>query len=1137
MDQQFPTSSWLDRAVIRGFPIRWEHLLWTVLCVVAIGSRFAMLDTRVMSHDESQHTQLAWYLYQGRGYTPNPMTHGPFQIMLLTGSFAMFGADDFSARVPAALFGVAAVMILYFFRRWLGRAGALAAGALMAISPYMLYYSRYVRNESFVVVWGLLMFYAIGRYLESRQPRWLYLLAAATALHYATKETAYIYVVLAIVFLAGLLQLQLILQHWENSGRRGRYLFFSFLAVVLAAGAAALFVAGRGDLIQQAKASGVVTPPDMMTHTAMLITSPIVQIGLALLILGLLALGAAIWTLLSEFPLPVLRESLPVVDILVVMGTTLLPQLAAFPMALFNLNPFDGDPFVKIRDTMYIIESLACLLAVIIPAIVIGLLWNRKLWLICAGIFFGIYFALFSVALTNFAGVVVGLVGSVNYWMAQQEVHRGTQPWYYYILLQIPVYEYLPAFLLISSPFVAWGLRKKQVALENKEPSPQTGEAEPESRDGTIWHSIVASPVPWMFAYWCVGALIAFTLAGEKMPWLTVHITLPMILLGGWVIGKVIEKIDWAWLLVSPRWIGLLVLPSAVIASVQTLVTLAWPVRPFSGNTLDQLAATGNFVSYFVVAAVSIFLLVWLWRGILPGRFVHIAYLGIVIVLALLTARTAWMASYINYNDATEFLVYAHSASGVKTALSQIEEISHETHDDLNIVVPYDVRSGWLMNWYLRDYPNAVNYGETLDRSYVDDPVVIVADMYWPQADKLLSKTHYAFTYMRLWWPMMDYFNLTWNRIQYALARPEYWTALWDIWWNRDYSAYATLTGENLTLSGWPSGERMRLYVRKDIAAQLWQYGSEAFSPPVAVDPYAGAVRNVAASEIWSQAGTDPGSLQRPRGIAAAPDGSIYVVDTNNHRIQHFDPVGNLINFWGGFSGTDSSQAATGLFNEPWGVAVGPDGSVYVADTWNFRIQKFDAKGNFLKTWGSSSSADPNYALYGPRAVAVDSQGRVFVADTGNKRIVIYDAEGKFLDKIGEAGFDSGQFDEPVGVAIGPDGRLYVADTWNQRVQVFQETNGTWQYQKEWPIAGWEGQSTDMKPYLAVSSDGRVWVTDPGNARVLVFDAEGKFLFTFGAFGKDSSSFAMPSGIAVDSKGNLFITDTDNNRIMVFAGL
>ena len=1137
MEQQSPTSSRLDRAAVRGTSLRWETLLWIILCIVAIVSRFSMLDTRVMSHDESQHTQMAWYLYQGDGYTPNPMTHGPFQILLVAGSYFLFGASDLSARIPAALFGVAAVMILYFFRRWLGKAGALAAAALMAISPYMLYYSRYVRNESFVVVWGLLMFYAIGRYLESRQLRWLYLLAAATALHYATKETSYIYVVLAIVFLAGLLQLQLFLHRWESPERRSRYLFFSFLAVLLAVGAAVLFVAGRSNLIQAAKASGVTTSPDMMTHTAPLWTSPIVQTGLALFIIFLLVLGAAVWALLSELPLPVLRERFPAVDILVVMGTTLLPQLAAFPMTLVNLNPWDGDPLAKIRDAGYILSSLGCLLVVIIPAIAIGLLWDRKQWLICAGIFFGIYIALFSVLLTNFEGVVMGLVGAVNYWMAQQEVQRGSQPWYYYILLQVPVYEYLPAFLALSSPFVAWGLRRKTVSGGNKNPPVLISEPGEEPRTPSLWDSVVVAPVLWMIAFWCAGALAAFTVAGEKMPWLTVHVTLPLILLGGWVIGKVMEKIDWAWVLVWPRWIGLLVLPSTVVTSVLALASFSAPIRPFSGNTLDDLIATGNFVFYLLLAAAAIFLLVWLWRGVRNGLVPRIVYLGLVLMLALLTVRTAWMASYINYNDATEFLVYAHSASGVKTVVSQIEDISRRTHDDLNIVVPYDGRSGWLLNWYLRDYPNKINYGEQLDRSFVDDPVVVVADWYWPQADRLLSKTHYSFSYMRMWWPMMDYFSLNWDRIRHALTSPDFRAALWDIWWNRDYTAYARLTGENLTLSSWPGGEHFRLYVRKDIAAQLWQYGSEAFTPPVAADPYAGGVKTFNASEIWSQAGPEPVSVQRPRGVAAAHDGSVYVVDTGNHRVQHFDPSGKLLQSWGTFSGTDVSKAAPGAFNEPWGIAVGPDGSVYVADTWNFRIQKFTADGTFLKTWGSSSSPDANYQLYGPRALAVDSRGRVFVADTGNKRIVIYDSEGKYISQIGKGGFESGQFDEPVGLAISPDGRLYVADTWNRRVQVFEELNGVWQYQKEWPIVGWEGESTDTKPYLAVSADGRVWVTDPGNARVLVFDAEGAFLFTFGQYGKDSSTFAMPSGIAVDTNGKVIITDTDNNRIMVFTGL
>ncbi|MGB7540286.1 MAG: flippase activity-associated protein Agl23 [Anaerolineales bacterium] len=1133
MEQSAASASWFDRPVMGRHSIRWEQLLWIVLIAAAFVSRFAMLDPRVISHDEGQHVQMAWALYRGEGYTPNPMTHGPFQIITLAFTYFLFGASDFSSRVPAALFGVAAVALLYCFRRWLGRPGAVAAGFLMLISPYMLYYSRYVRNESFVVVWGLLMFLAVGRYLETRAPRWLYLLAAATALHYATKETAYIYVALAILFLFGLIQIQLYVHGWESSGRRARYLSLSTLAFLLAAGGLGLIALGRTELIDAARQAGVVAAQDAMIHTDIWIGHPLVILGVVLLLLAIAALVGGIRALIKEFGLAALREKFPAVDLLVVLATTLLPQLAALPMALFNLNPFDGDPYAKIRDINYILASAGCLIAVVVPAVIVGLLWNKRLWAIYTGIFFGIYILLFSVCFTNFAGVVMGLVAAVAYWMAQQEVQRGAQPWYYYLLIQIPIYEYLPALLALSAPGVALWLRRKPALpadnplLEEKQnPAP-----------GPVVSSILKSPVLWMIGYWCVTAFAAFTAAGEKMPWLTVHITLPFILIGGWVVGRVAECVEWPSALASPRWAGWLVVPGILVAAAYAAGMWMAGTRPFSGNGLDALTVTGNFVFFALVAAAGMVFLWRLWRGMHSEIIARIAFLGVVLVLAACTLRTAWGASYIRYDEATEFLVYAHGAGGVKTAMAQIEEISRKTQDDLDLVVPYDLRSGWLVHWYLREYPNASNYGEALNRSLVDAPVVIVADYYWQQADRLLADTHYSFTYMRMWWPMMDYFDLTWERVWNAASDPAYRSALWQIWFNRDYTEYGKATGRDFSLSNWPSGERMRLYVRKDLAGAVWQYGSEAFTPPVNIDPYANSVRTVEAEAVWGGVGVEPGLLQRPRAIAVAPDGSVFVADTGNHRIQHFDPEGNLLNFWGSFSGPDAAQAPTGTFNEPWGVAVDSKGSVYVADTWNFRIQKFSAGGDFLAAWGSYTHEGMGYQFYGPRAIAIDSQDRVFVADTGNKRIAVFDTEGNFLTEIGQPGFDFGQFDEPVGLGIGPDGRLYVADTWNRRIQVFQEVQGEYVYLTEWVIDGWEGQSTDTKPYLAVSGDGRVWVTDPGNARVLVFDADGNFLFTFGLFGNDAASFALPTGIAAGSDGRIFVTDTDNNRIMLFSGL
>ncbi|MBN2084785.1 MAG: glycosyltransferase family 39 protein [Anaerolineales bacterium] len=1128
------SASWFDKPVMGRHSIRWEQLLWIVLIAAAVVSRFAMLEPRVISHDEGQHVQMAWALYRGEGYTPTPMTHGPFQIIAVAFSYFLFGASDFSSRIPAALFGAAAVALMYCFRRWLGRTGALAAGALMLISPYMLYYSRYVRNEAFVVVWGLLMFLAVGRYLETRAPRWLWLLAAATALHYATKETAYIYSGLAIVFLFGLLQVQLLLHHWADSGRRSRYFTLATLAVLLAAGAVVLIVRGRADLIEAALQSGAVADPEQMTHTEIWISHPMVIAGVVLFLMAVAAWLVSLWALIKEFGLDALREKFPAVDLLVVLSTTLLPQLAALPMALFNLNPFDGNPYDKINRAEYILPVLVIVLIMAALAAVIGLMWNKKLWAAYAGIFFGIYILLFSVCLTNFSGVVMGLVAAVNYWMAQQEVQRGAQPWYYYLLIQIPVYEYLPALLALSAPGVALWLRRKP-APEADSPDPGEGAGR---APGPVIASLMGSPVIWMIGYWCVTAFVAFTFAGEKMPWLTVHITFPLILIGGWVVGRLAERVDWQSVLASPRWIGLLVVPGMLVAAALAAgMWMGGGTRPFSGSDLDSLSVTGNFVFCALVAAAGAVFLWRLWRDLQPEIITRIFFLGAILVLGICTLRTAWRSSYLLYDEATEFLVYAHGAGGVKTAIAQIEEISRKTQDDLDLVVPYDQRSGWLVYWYLREYPNAYNYIDTMGQSMVDAPAVIVADHYWQQADRLLADTHYSFTYMRMWWPMMDYFDLTWERVWNAASDPAYRSALWQIWFNRDYTEYGRVTGRDFSLSNWPSGERMRLYVRKDLAVTVWQYGSEAFTPPVEIDPYANSVRTLHADILWGQAGPEPGSLQRPRAIAAAPDGSVYVADTGNHRIQHFDPQGNLLHVWGSFSGPDAALAPEGTFNEPWGVAVDSEGSVYVADTWNFRIQKFSPDGAFLAVWGSYTHEGEGFQFYGPRAIAVDSRDRVFVADTGNKRITVYDSDGGYLMPIGQPGFDYGQFDEPVGLGFGPDGRLYVADTWNRRIQVFEEVRGEYIYLMEWVIDGWEGQSTDTKPYLAVSEDGRVWVTDPGNARVLVFDADGNFLFTFGLFGDDAASFALPTGIAVGRDGRIFVTDTDNNRIMLFSGL
>ena len=513
--------------------------------------------------------------------------------------------------------------------------------------------------------------------------------------------------------------------------------------------------------------------------------------------------------------------------------------------------------------------------------------------------------------------------------------------------------------------------------------------------------------------------------------------------------------------------------------------------------------------------------------------------LVLLVILAGLTARTAFRAAYSNGNYATEFLVYAHSAPGVKNVMAQIEDLSRRTTDGLAIKVAFDDDVSWPINWYMRNYSQHLYYGATPSRDLLNYPVVIAGDNNWGKIDPLMQDLYHSYEYIRMWWPMQDYYGLTWERLRNALSSAQMRGALWQIWFNRDYSEYGEATGRDFSLEQWSPSDRMKLYIRKDIAAMIWDYGitPAALEPEPYVDPYAGKLLSLDAESVIGGNGSALGQLTRPRGVALAPDGSLYVADAMNHRIERFDSAGEPLGQWGSFSPAVGSgeQPPAGTCNEPWGVAVAPDGTVYVADTWNHRIQHFTASGDFLGMFGKFGQSGQPDEFWGPRALAVDEQGRLFIADTGNKRVVIFDAEGQPLGQFGGFGLQLGGLDEPVGLAIDGQGRVYVADTWNRRVQVFEEAgNSIFTAVAEWPIDGWLGQSLENKPYLSVSRLGTVCLTDPEGYRVLCFSSDGEFEFGWGGFGSGSGQFGLPVGLTFSPSGDLWVVDSGNDRLMRF---
>jgi uncharacterized protein (TIGR03663 family) len=1162
MGEEKPIT-WLEKAPIPALPwLTVEILLFAGVILLALISRFYMLGVRVMSHDESLHTYYSYLFSQGQGYQHNPMMHGPLQFHLIALTYFIFGASDFTARIPAAIFSILTVAAAWQWRRYLGRTGALIVGIMALISPFLLFYGRYTREDPYVGISLFVMLYSILRYLETGKAKYIYLVTGALLLHFLTKETAFIYAALALIYLAVYFIVRIARKPWEDNDSDYRGFIYSLAATILLIGAAlvvAKFSAPAAGALDAAQTAAPAVPSGTAPLTPLAPgPSPFVYILGAL---GLVGLAGTVFFLFRGYGWQKIRQERSF-DLLIIIGTMVLPMLSAFAMNFLTKYTLQfwnisiaiptGENDISTLGVPSILLMILVLAVFVGASIVIGMLWNKNVWWKAALLFFAVYTVFYTSFFTNGAGLLTGVIGSLGYWLEQQGVARGSQPWYYYILITIPIYEFLPAIACLLATYLS--LRRPKLP-EN--PTPQMIQDQ-ENRTNMVS----------LLGFWTVGSILAFTIAGEKMPWLTFHIALPMVLWGGWAIGQAIDGIDWADLGKRKPLLVCSLLIVFVIGICVVFISAFGNPGPFAGKDLAQLQITATFIVSLLGAGASawgLYVLLKGWSFRQMGSMALLIFFGI---LAILTIRTTIRANYVLYDSGMEQLVYAHGYTGVKDALRQISDLSDKTTGDpYAIVVAYDDITSWPLSWYMRNFKNAKFYGGSPGADLREVPAILVGAANFSKMEPLVGDKFYKYEYIRMVWPNQDYFNLVsdhdpntdfapeypctgilsvlklfksqdFSKICNGITNPEMREAVFNIWLNRDYTKYAEVTGETGTTNeNWDPSDRMRLYIKKDVAQTIWKYG--AAPVPEAPDPYAKGMITLTSDLVVGGAGGEV-QFNAPRGMAFAPDGTFYVADSRNHRIQHFSADGKAINAWGSFVdiATSPAKAVGGTFNEPWGVAVGPDGSVYVSDTWNHRVQKFDANGKFIKTWGSFGQSDATNQglLYGPRGISVDANSHVYLADTGNKRIVVFDSDGNLLTQIGSEGFDVGKFSEPVDVKLDAQGNVYVTDTWNQRVQVFSPSPDGKSFTplRQWPINGWKSQSLDNKPFIAIAPNGHVFVTDPEGYRVIEFAADGTFVQLWGAYGTDNASFGLASGIAVDAKGLVWVTDSANNRLMRF---
>lgn len=292
--------------------------------------------------------------------------------------------------------------------------------------------------------------------------------------------------------------------------------------------------------------------------------------------------------------------------------------------------------------------------------------------------------------------------------------------------------------------------------------------------------------------------------------------------------------------------------------------------------------------------------------------------------------------------------------------------------------------------------------------------------------------------------------------------------------------------------------------------------------------------------------------------IAVYNTTTAYVVNSQFSRVEKYDPSNTSSPYladWGGFGN------GNGTMNQPKGVTVDYEGNVYVVDTGNHRIVKFNSSGTYQTSWGSYGTTTTDFNS--PEG-ATSSASILYVADTGNNRIKLYKTDGTFLSAFGGIGTGSAQFVYPKGIAVDePNNAIYVADTGNNRIQKFSLT-GT--YVSAWGTYG-TGPATFNQPQkIAVDASGYVYVTDTTN-RIQKFDSSGNLqtywyvtpgvngvavktstvyvsvphtqIQSFSLTGIAGSSFTselqIPKDIHLDSSNNVYLTNGYTNTVQKFS--
>lgn len=738
---------------------------------------------------------------------------------------------------------------------------------------------------------------------------------------------------------------------------------------------------------------------------------------------------------------------------------------------------------------------------------------RQTLWVALA-ILGGIYVTLYSSFFAYPQGALTGLYAGLAYWLgSQQEYARGDQPWYYY-LMQLPLYDPIAVLASLGAvvAMVVAVVRRflgARLAAREAQPAAEEGVAGEEAAPAP---AISPRPLrhwelyPLLAVFWFWTAVIIFSWAGEKMPWLVVHMSLPGNLLAAWVIGRLMRAARRPAVAgeaapdAAPRAMIWLVPVLTLLTGVAVGVAL-WRLNAGGEGQAAQRSLLQGLVPLLIAGGLIYWLLTL--AGQLGGRAVTAAAgLTVAAVLGAYGVRATWMAVYHHPDTPIELLVYTQTAPDVPRIVEDVRELAvnltrgQRSSEDVagGLTMPIIVDSGdesgngslaWPLQWYFRNFKRVA---WTRKDTFQSDPSERTFEVQMPDGSTGLA-------------PVV------------MLYKPHVTAQVRDVLSGHYVQPYGTT---NVFNWWFPEGDKCS---PREPGYKRFYYSTwtprDKLSAPAGSGGSGGCGRDITAE------------LNGPFDSLFWP-----------FRRENWGTLGRFV-----------------LYRElPYPLVPG----AREMEVW---LRKDLAGGAGA---AASGTAAPELRLVaqavvelpagggGPTGVAVDGQGRLFLADTGGHRVHIYDGQGQLVRSLGGFGSEPGQLYEPRGLAVDAQGNLYVADTWNARIVKYSPDGqllGTWGRGDQDLADGRRATITDGDPArneanplglfgprgVAVDREGKVYIADTGNKRIVVTDSEGTFLYQLGSAGAEPGQFNEPTGVALDAQGNLYVADTWNGRVQVFA--